>query len=448
MNVSADTFSAIADVSADFVLPAASQLDDSALLETQRTLAEIRRRVDACSASIAGEIARRSTPDLGYEGLAQRLGARTPEKLVQQVTGTSARDAQTLVRAGVMMSTPADAPSFEPWLRQVASAVSAGTLSLDRADAIRAGLGKPDDDITVDDLVGAAQLLLREAPSLSVEDLAARARDLRNQLDLDGVQDREKKMRDERQFRLSRRADGSTRFSGVAPPEEAAILEAALDAVSAPRRGGPRFVDPEGVEREQQLRDDDRTNEQLAFDAFIELIRLGMKADTGAILGSRKPGVHVYVTEADLRAGSGLGYIAGQSTAVSIATVERLACETGIVTALFDSAGQPLDVGRNERLFTYRQRIAMEMRDGGCRFPMCDRPASWTEAHHLLEWSRGGKTDIKDGILLCRHHHMLVHNNGWRVIRRGSDYFVVPPPSVDPQQRPIPAPSRSPIRAG
>ena len=54
-----------------------------------------------------------------------------------------------------------------------------------------------------------------------------------------------------------------------------------------------------------------------------------------------------------------------------------------------------------------------------------------------------GKTDIADGVLLCKHHHLLVHNNGWRVMRTGADYFVVPPASIDPRQVPIAAPTKS-----
>jgi len=56
-----------------------------------------------------------------------------------------------------------------------------------------------------------------------------------------------------------------------------------------------------------------------------------------------------------------------------------------------------------------------------------------------------GRTDLADGMLLCRHHHLLVHNNDWRVTRDGADYFVVPPRSVDPEQTPIAAPSRSAV---
>ena len=57
--------------------------------------------------------------------------------------------------------------------------------------------------------------------------------------------------------------------------------------------------------------------------------------------------------------------------------------------------------------------------------------------------------DIADGVLVCRHHHLLIHNNGWHVTRERAEYFFVPPPDLDPQQRPIPAQQRTLVaRAG
>src|SRR6185437_7737672 len=102
-------------------------------MATQRSLAELRRRVDAWSASVAAEIARRSRRELGDDGLAQRHGARTPELLVQHLTGTSAREAHAMVRVGSLIE------SASP-LTSVGAAVADGTLSLDAADAIRSGL--------------------------------------------------------------------------------------------------------------------------------------------------------------------------------------------------------------------------------------------------------------------------------------------------------------------
>ena len=440
-------YTALADVSAAFVAPPASGLDDTGLIEAQRTLGEIRRRVDATSAVVAAEIAHRSRRELGYDGLAQRLGARTAERLVQQVTGGTSREAQSLVRIGSLMSTAAVPIAAESnpsaWLREVGLAVSAGTLTIEAADVIRAGLGAPDDEVTTESLATAASTLVREAPSITVERLAVRARDLRTELDLSRVHSRENELRDRRFLRLFPLSDGMTRLTALLDPESAALVAAAFDSATSPRRGGPRFVDPDDVARADELMNDPRTTEQIAVDSFIELVRLGGNADNDVLLGNRRPAVQVLVTDHDLHARRGCGHIEGQTEPVSIQTVERTMCDAGYVPILFDNTGEVVNVGRDERYFTARQRNGLAARDGGCRAPGCDRPPSWCEAHHVDFWSLGGKTDISRGILLCRHHHMLVHNNHWRIVDDGEGFAFIPPPTVDPKQRPVPAPSKS-----
>jgi hypothetical protein len=129
---------------------------------------------------------------------------------------------------------------------------------------------------------------------------------------------------------------------------------------------------------------------------------------------------------------------------VSIDTVERALCESGTVPVAFDSEGQCVDLGREQRLYTARQRIGLAARDGGCRWPDCDRPASWCEAHHINQWARDqGNTDIADGILLCRYHHLLLHDNHWDITRTGGQYWLLPPADEDPARTPQAMPSTS-----
>ncbi|HXR45537.1 MAG TPA: DUF222 domain-containing protein, partial [Pseudolysinimonas sp.] len=287
--------------------------------------------------------------------------------------------------------------------------------------------------------------LVREAGELTVEKLAARAREVRAELDEDHVADRERMLRDQRSLRLFRQADGMTRLTALLDPESAAIVTAAVDGATSPRRGGPRFVDPDAVDRSERILADERTTDQLALDALVELVRIAALAGP-EVVGVARPAVRVHVAERDLHRRAGSGSIEGQTAPVSITTVERVACSAGIIPILFDDDGQVVNVGRTQRLFTARQRIGLAARDGGCRFPGCDRPPSWTEAHHIHHWQRDhGRTDLADGIRLCRHHHLLIHDNGWQVTRNAATYYLIPPPTIDPTQTPIPAPTKNPI---
>ncbi len=86
-------------------------------------------------------------------------------------------------------------------------------------------------------------------------------------------------------------------------------------------------------------------------------------------------------------------------------------------------------LARSRRLFSANQKAVLAAIWGGCAAPECDRPPSWTEARHIDEWKKHhGATNVDDGILLCRHHHLFVHNNGWRVRRDRGEYLLEPPP--------------------
>ena len=430
-------------------------LADVELLLVQRKLAEIRRAVDACAAVIAGEVGHRSRPDLGYDGLAQREGFRTAEALVQHSTRSTSREASTLVQVGAIVResmTPTAAPLREPWLADVGAAVNAGTLSVEAARAIRTGLGEPapdaaDTGITAHDLGRAASILLIEAASLNADQLYRRARELRDDLDEAGIADRERAIHEQRSVRLTRQPNGLPRITIIPDIESGAFWKDVIDTLTSPRRGGPRFVSESDKAWAQAVATDDRSSEQYLHDTLTELLRIAVSAGTAqsrAIIGSRQPSVRVLVTADALSARTGHGRIEGGNLPISIESVERIACESGIRLLTFSTEGRALDVGREQRLYDSRQRIALAARDGGCMWGDCDRPPGWCEAHHIFHWARdGGKTDIDDGILLCRYHHLLLHNNHWEIERKGSAYWLIPPADLDPSQTPRLMPSKS-----
>ncbi len=290
--------------------------------------------------------------------------------------------------------------------------------------------------------------LVDAAATLDADRLFKHARAMRDELDAAGIADREHERREARSLKVFKKADGMGRLVWDMDPETFAVVSETYDQLTSPRRGGPRFLSAEGSpeqDRATRITEDTRTTEQIASDWFLQL--LGIATDTAptALIGLRRPAVRVLVTADTLRDREGHGRVEGFDAPISIETVERIACSQGTIGITFDPDGQPLDVGREQRLYTPRQRIALAARDGGCRWPGCERPPAWTEAHHTKHWQRDdGRTDVADGVLLCRHHHLLLHNNHWEIARDGGNYWLIPPPDIDPEQRYVPMPTHSP----
>lgn len=470
MSTSADTFAASLDaaLSANARLatqaPAARGLSDTALIDAQRAIADARRHLDACASVVAGEVVARSSHEAGLTGLARKEGFRTPEALIQHTTGVTSRDAATLVRAGTMINDAealdaildggpdASGPNaplvtmVEPWLARVGQAIAARRLSIAAAESIRNGLGRPGPGVDVEALERVATELIDTAGAVNPDQLFRIARDARDVLDAEGIAGREHSRRAKRSFRRWRKPDGMTRYTWELDPEGAALVDDVYDAITSPRRGGPRFVDEAEKARAEAVVNDPRTTEQLASDGLLAMLKIAVDAEAdsqaGRVMGRARPAVRVLVTATVLEKRTGGGRIEGHADPVSIETVERHLCDSGLQAILFDENGQAIDVGREQRLFTNRQRIALAARDGGCMWPGCDRPPLWAEAHHIQQWKRDkGKTDLCNGILLCRHHHMLLHDSHWEIELRGSEYWLIPPAGTT--QIPQPLPSKS-----
>ncbi len=116
---------------------------------------------------------------------------------------------------------------------------------------------------------------------------------------------------------------------------------------------------------------------------------------------------------ADVPAGTSTGAWIGKShIRVSAETARRIACDAGKVV-MRQRAGQVLSVGRKTRTIPPPIRRALEFRDQGCRFPGCT--SRRCDAHHIEHWADGGETKLSNLVLLCRRHHRLLHEGGFRV---------------------------------
>ncbi len=115
---------------------------------------------------------------------------------------------------------------------------------------------------------------------------------------------------------------------------------------------------------------------------------------------------------------------------VSAETSERIACDCSLTTIVEDQFGEPLNISRRSRSIPPPMRRALIARDGGCRFPGCTNHR-FCDGHHIEHWQHGGETCLDNLVLLCRHHHRLVHEGGFdcRRSETGEIYFT------DQQQR-------------
>jgi hypothetical protein len=127
--------------------------------------------------------------------------------------------------------------------------------------------------------------------------------------------------------------------------------------------------------------------------------------------------------------------------AIQPETVKRLMCNARIQTVLDDRAGNVLGLGRMSREPSAWMVRQIRYRDRGCQFPGCGTRA-FTQAHHIVWWGRGGRTDLNNLLLICSFHHRVVHEHGWSVTRDddgtvrwfgrdGTRYRAGPSPGVD-----------------
>jgi hypothetical protein len=100
-------------------------------------------------------------------------------------------------------------------------------------------------------------------------------------------------------------------------------------------------------------------------------------------------------------------------TRVSAETLKRLSCDASVVRVTRAADGSILDLGRKTRTLSPALRRALEIRDGGCRFPGCG--LRFIEGHHIVHWEDGGETRLSNLVSLCRRHHRAVHEEGFRV---------------------------------
>jgi hypothetical protein len=224
-------------------------------------------------------------------------------------------------------------------------------------------------------------------------------------------------------LRYSRSRNGRMKLTADLDPETGELLDALLSPLSKPQPISPSIPDP-------------RSAAQRLGDAFCDVIRLAAAAEAGPSEGGHRPTIIVTFPYEKLAANTGHAAmeLAGSLPA---AAVRRAACDCGIIPAILDSNGVPLDLGRANRTVTPDLRRALILRDKGCAMPGCTHRPRWCEAHHILSWLDLGETELDNLVLLCRRHHRMVEHSDWEVRMVDRKPVFTPPRFLDPSRTPL-----------
>jgi hypothetical protein len=238
-------------------------------------------------------------------------------------------------------------------------------------------------------------------------DLRRRMRRVRERMHPESLGDRRARAAEERRVCLEPASDGMAWLSLFLEAERAVAIDARLGVLAA-----------------REVSDDGRTTAQRAVDLAADLLlggglpddertRSGAAGATGAV----RPCINVTVPvltllglddePADLEGYGPIDADTARRLAAHAPSMRRILVHPEIGTAL--------SYGRDH----YRAPADLDgfvrVRDGRCRFPGCSRRAERADLDHTVDWAHGGATSAANLAVLCRHHHRLKHESGWRV---------------------------------
>ncbi|MFL5868610.1 MAG: DUF222 domain-containing protein [Thermoleophilaceae bacterium] len=217
----------------------------------------------------------------------------------------------------------------------------------------------------------------------------------------------------DRYLLYSHEDDGSLVISARIPAEEGVLVLKALEAAGDQVR--------EAIKNEADLESDSAESSSgptvTRADALVRMAETALAADSKPVSGSDRHEVVVHVDAEALAHDSDGACHVETGPALHPETARRLACDSSVVRIL-ERDGRPLSVGRRTRTVPPALARALRSRDGGCRFPGCSEHR-FVDAHHIEHWAQGGRTELSNLVQLCRRHHRLLHEGGYR-LRRGT----------------------------
>jgi Domain of unknown function (DUF222)/HNH endonuclease len=281
------------------------------------------------------------------------------------------------------------------------------------------------------------EVLVEAARRLPAPQLHHAVAHWRHQLDWSqGLRDAER-LRDQRRLSVSVTMLGTVRVDGDLDPENGEMVLTALRDCEA---GDRRTKDP----------GDQRAPAQRRADSLGEICRRWLGTSGRTLATGERPHVSVVVDLEALERRVGHRSALDHVGPIHPESARRLACDASISRVVTRGGSEPLDVGRRTIVVPGPMRRALIVRDAHCRFPGCDRPPPWCDAHHIHHWADGGETSLRNLVLLCRRHHRLVHEQRFRIERFDDTLrFLAPdghavgdPPAAIASRWPLPSAAR------
>jgi Domain of unknown function (DUF222)/HNH endonuclease len=294
-------------------------------------------------------------------------------------------------------------------LPKIEKAFGAGSLNYGQVRVICDATKDLDEEFVVE----SEERLIEEARHCEPRKLERRLAHWRHRGDAAREVERARRQHSRRELKIAPKAGGMFGIEGDLDAEGGATVLTALDALSAP---DPSYAEP-------------RTPGQRRADALVDLARRSLDGGELPDRGGERPHLSVIVPLETVMGepaapGGDLewsGFLTGEA-------IQRLLCDCKVHRVIAGAASLPVDVGRATRTIPAALRRALVVRDRGCAFPGCDRPAAWCDAHHLVHWTKGGATCLENCVLLCPAHHRMVHEGGWELRRSQDGRLLVRPP--------------------
>jgi len=359
---------------------------------------------------------------LEQEQVALRIGySSTPRLLAEVLHLTQSQATKLMLHASLVTETMTPTGHVTPApLPNVRQALHEGALDPAHLDAITATIKQIPDWASTETRDLVEKTLADTARSENSRVVRKHGDILLDRIDQSGANPREEQRDTEpgNIFRYRRIRGGRMKFTGEVEPETAELLEALVEKLGKPETVAPGIPDPRPVEERHG-------------DAFAEIVHRAANPR-----GHARAHLSVHLTLNQLLDGIS-GATLDSGCPLAPAAIRRLACDANLIPLVLNGESTPLDLGRGRRLVNRDQRRALVARDQGCAYPGCCTPARWADAHHVIHWQHGGKTDLQNLVLLCRKHHRILHGSEWTIrMTRGRPEFI-PPTWLDPLQRPL-----------